>query len=60
MNEPLLKEKPKKGYWYKFYYEECVLCGSHREWKERMYTPKPKDPAERYDFSQYACEGHFL
>jgi hypothetical protein len=54
------EKKPKKGYWYKFFYEECVLCGAHYEWKERQYTPKPEDIAERYKHIEYACGGHFL
>lgn len=52
--------KPKKGYWYEFYYSECVLCGSHNETKIRRYSSKPKDPADRYHFSQYACQSHFI
>lgn len=54
------EKKPKKGYWYKFYIEECVLCGWHMEWKERMYTPKPKDVMDRYERIEMACGGHFL
>lgn len=53
------KRKRRRKYWYKFYYSECVLCGSHREYKERRYTKKPKDPSERHEFSQYACDSHF-
>jgi hypothetical protein len=60
MKEPLLKEKPKSGYWYKFYTRECVLCGAFEEWKERQYTPKPIDPWDRYERIEYACGGHFL
>lgn len=54
------EKKPKKGYWYKFYIEECVLCGCYEEWKERMYTPKPKDVMDRYERIETACGGHFL
>jgi hypothetical protein len=54
------KEKPKRKYWYKFHIEECVLCGSHEETRERQYTPKPENPADRYDFRQYACDHHFM
>ncbi len=48
------------GYWYRFSITECVLCGATETLKERQYTPKPNDPAERYDYSQYACWSHFL
>ena len=60
MNNKKKVEKPKSGYWYLFENSECVLCGSHEEIKSRQYTPKPDDPNERYRFSQYACEGHFM
>jgi hypothetical protein len=58
------KVKPAKvatvKYWYKFYISECVLCGSGYTEKERMYTPKPEDPRERYEYHQTACQSHFL
>lgn len=49
----------KKKYWYKFFYEECVLCGRSSKWKERQYTPRPKEWWERHDERQYACGDHF-
>jgi hypothetical protein len=52
--------KPKKGYWYKYYTEECVLCGAGGTEKYRQYSPKPDNAAERYDYSQTVCGGHFL
>jgi len=52
--------QPKKGYWYEFYREECVLCGSHREFKIRRYTKKPENIFDRHHFSQYACGEHFM
>ena len=56
-----MKEKKKKQkYWYKFYIEECVLCGCHEEWKEKMYTPKPKDIIDRYEHIETACGYHFM
>ena len=53
-------EKPKSGYWYKFYIDECVLCGAGETVKERQYTLKPKDVMERYEYTQYACQYHFM
>lgn len=48
-------------YWYKFYIEECCLCGVTHSWKERMYTPKPEDAGERYDYNNnLACDYHFM
>ena len=54
------EKKPKKGYWYKFWIEECVLCGRYTEGKYRMYTHKPKDVMDRYERTETACYGHFL
>ena len=54
------EEKPKKGYWYKFYISECVLCGTGYTEKARQYTPKPENPQERFVYYQYACDSHFM
>lgn len=35
-------------YWIKFTTRECPICGRGGEYRERQYTEKPKDPAERY------------
>jgi hypothetical protein len=43
-------------YWYKFFYEECVLCGCNRQWKERQFTKKPKDQKKRYHYRQFMCQ----
>jgi hypothetical protein len=51
----------KQDYWYRFYTTECVLCGAGDTYKERVYDrPKPENPAERYEFEQFACPEHFL
>lgn len=52
--------KPKKGYWYHFTIETCVLCGRECVTKERRYTEKPKDYNDRYKYIEYACGGHFV
>jgi len=41
-----------KSYWYKIEYEECPMCGKQTQYKERQYTPKPKDYSERITFRQ--------
>lgn len=46
------------SYWYEFWFSECVLCGSHKNYKERRYGPPPP-VQERYHFDQYACGDHF-
>ncbi len=54
------EKKPKKGYWYEFFYEDCVLCGRSTTEKYRVYDrPKPKDYNERHHFKEVACWGHF-
>ena len=60
MNDKKESEKPKSGYWYKFYTDECVLCGAGGTVKERQYTPKPDDPNDRYDYEQFVCDYHWL
>ena len=54
------KEKPKNGYWYKFYITECVLCGAGGEERYRQYSPKPEDVMERYEYNQFVCDYHFM
>jgi hypothetical protein len=57
---PETKRKPLPPHWYLIHTEECVLCGRGSTWRERMFTPKPEDPADRYSFTQYACDTHFI
>ena len=55
------KKKPKKGYWYEYFYDECVLCGAHHEHRYRVYDrPKPEEYWQRHHFSQFACDMHFM
>lgn len=51
--------KPKKGYWYYTVTYECVLCGREEVYRERRYTPKPKEHGERFEYHQTACPQHF-
>ena len=62
MKQKLSKDqyKVKQPHWYKIYIEECVLCGGYEEFRERHYGKKPDDPKEWYEFSQSACEEHFM
>lgn len=55
------KRGPRPGFWVKFYYDECVLCGHTDESREFVYDrPKPENPVERYEYSQHAHQGHFM
>lgn len=37
-------------YWYRLTTHACPICGSEHRYRERMYTPKPEDAAERYQY----------
>lgn len=41
-------KKRKRKYWYLFVIQECPVCGRDHSYKERKYTPKPKDAQDRY------------
>jgi hypothetical protein len=50
----------RKKYWYRFTVVECPVCGGGEQFKEREYTPKPKDPSKRHTYLQiydYCLEG---
>lgn len=40
--------KRKRCYWYRMFVGECQVCGRDKSYRERVYTPKPKDPRKRY------------
>jgi hypothetical protein len=46
--------------WYETFTTECVLCGKGDRYRVRRYDSKPEDPGDRYHFSQFACDEHFL
>jgi hypothetical protein len=46
---------PKNKYWYKIIIEECPPCGRSEVHRERMYTDKPEDYNDRYEYHQYWC-----
>lgn len=58
-------KKDTRKYWYKYYEEECVLCGNYSVIKERQYSEKPLDSSGNVDymkthsFSQYLCSNHY-
>lgn len=54
------KTTPKPKHWYRIHTTECALCGRGDQWRERMFTPKPTDPQERYRYTQYGCPEHFV
>ena len=41
-----------KLHWYEFYISECPICGHTEEYRERRYTPKPKDIRKRVHWSE--------
>jgi hypothetical protein len=49
-----------RGCWYEVTAFVCVLCGHTDEYRERRWTPKPENPAERFHYIETACSGHFL
>lgn len=50
----------KGNYHYEFYIEECVLCGSGKEWKERKTGPAPENRELVYHYIQFAHDSHFM
>jgi hypothetical protein len=45
----------KTKHWYKIIIEECPPCGRSKVYRERMYTEKPEDYKDRYEYHQYWC-----
>jgi len=48
--------KPEKKYWYREEIYICVLCGSEKYYRERVYDEKEKGKI----FKDYACDIHFI
>jgi len=40
----------KKKYWMYICHDECPVCGSGEDYRERRYTKKPKKWEERHKF----------
>jgi hypothetical protein len=63
--DPALRHKcpkrPKRGYWIRFHWSECVLCGKSRNWREWVADePKPRNESKRHIWDgDWACEHHF-
>jgi hypothetical protein len=56
-----LRPSDREPHWYRTHLSECVLCGRNENYRERVYGPKPTDPAVRYVYEpDHACEDHFL
>jgi hypothetical protein len=58
-DEKVDKRKGKGKYWYYITEYECVLCWHSEVYRERRYTPKPKEYKDRHEFHQTACGSHF-
>ncbi len=42
--------KPQPKHWYKIFIGECPVCGSDAGYRVRMYTERPIDVQERYEY----------
>lgn len=40
-----------KKYWYFIWHGECPVCGKDKSFRERRYTPRPKDIQLRHGYS---------
>jgi hypothetical protein len=49
--------RPRRRHWYEVWYWECPICGSHKTFRERRYTRKPKDHRKRIHYEQVGCAG---
>lgn len=49
-----------RGSWYHETVIECAVCGRTETIRERRWTEKPDDPADRCDLITSACTDHFL
>ena len=38
-------------YWYMSVYQMCPVCGEEKRYRYRVYGSKPKDRADRMEFS---------
>lgn len=52
-----VKHRP---HWYFIYVRECAYCGRTIVERERRYDEKPALHADRYEYTQDFCQGHFL
>jgi len=50
----------KRKYWYYTTTYCCVLCGNEKVYRERRYDEKPKDPGNRQEYHEMACDIHFI
>lgn len=41
-----------KPHWYRITRTECPVCGCGKDYRTRMYDPKPDDPKDRIRFEQ--------
>ena len=55
------RRHPPHRCWYFIFRSECALCGAPKDYRERRYTRKPKNPAKRYEYgAPWACDDHFM
>jgi hypothetical protein len=46
--------------WYFIATWECVLCGHTDTYRERRHDPRPEAWADRHEYHETACDGHFM
>jgi len=37
----------RQRHWYRFFVGECPVCGRDQSYRQRIYSPRPIDPADR-------------
>ena len=42
--------KPLPKHWYKIFIGECPVCGRDKSYRERMYTERPENDQDRYEY----------
>jgi hypothetical protein len=42
--------KKRRKYWYLMVRAECPVCGRDHSYRERRYSPRPKDARKRYKY----------
>lgn len=48
----LKRRKPLPPHWYEVTIHTCPVCGGGETFRERRFTPKPSDPAERFHYRE--------
>ena len=52
MRQMMIRQLQKRKYWVKRYEFYCPACGKNTVYRERRYTPKPKEYSERVEVKE--------